>query len=118
MLLPDAAALAAPLERESITPRRTFRGRRGELNLKNFSRFGVRPREYCGNLEEISLAVHHIGLGAVAAGGGFGVPFAVGGLVLDRCGAPGPALFGGDAPGGGNRCSVGRKWFRKHAIDG
>ena len=46
MLLPDAVALAAPLEREFITPRRSFRGRRAEVTGKNFSRFGVRLREY------------------------------------------------------------------------
>ena len=50
-----------------------------------------------------------IGLGTVAAGGGLGVPFAVGGLVFDRLGAAGHALLGGGALGGGKRRGMGRK---------
>ena len=55
----------------------------------------------------ILLPVLHIGLGAVAAGGGFGVPFAVCGLVFDRLGASGHPLFGGGAAGGGRAAA----WF-------
>src|ERR1700676_3638031 len=57
-----------------------------------------------------------IGLGTVAAGGGLGVPFAVGGLVFDCLGAARHALLGGGAFGGGKRLGMGREAFRKHAI--
>src|ERR1700730_11597899 len=59
-----------------------------------------------------------IGLGAVAAGGGFGVPLAVGGFVFDRLGSAGHALLGGGAPGGGKRRGMGRVGVGKHDIDG
>src|SRR5258705_13794926 len=59
-----------------------------------------------------------IGLGTVAAGGGLGVPFAVGRLVFDRLGTAGHTLLGGGALGGGQRCGMGREGFRKHAIKG
>src|SRR5437016_13563628 len=59
-----------------------------------------------------------VGLGAVAAGGGFAVPFAVRRLVFDRLGTAGDALLGGGALGGGKRCGMGREGFRKHAVDG
>src|SRR6202022_3547352 len=59
-----------------------------------------------------------IGLGTVAAGGGLGMPLAVGGLIFDRLGTAGHALLGGGALGGGEGCRAGREGFRKHAIDG
>src|ERR1700726_589771 len=59
-----------------------------------------------------------VGLGTVAAGGGFGVPFAVRGLVFDRLGAAGHALLGGGALGRRKRRGVGREGFRKHAVHG
>src|ERR1700731_4065537 len=59
-----------------------------------------------------------IGLGTVAAGGGFGVPSAVGGFVFDRLGSAGHALLGGGAPGGGQRRGVVRKRLGKHPVDG
>ena len=58
-----------------------------------------------------------VGFGAVAAGRGLGVPFAVGGLVFDRLGTAGHALLGGGAPGGGQCRGVGRKRFGKYAAD-
>src|SRR4030088_1831481 len=59
-----------------------------------------------------------VGLGAVAAGGGLGVPFAIGRFIFDGLGTAGHALFGGGAFGCGECCGVGREGFRKHAIDG
>src|ERR1700679_2960019 len=59
-----------------------------------------------------------IGLGTVAAGGGLGMPLAVGGLVFDRLGAARHPLLSGGAFGGGKRLGMGRKAFRKHAIHG
>src|SRR5258708_28818914 len=59
-----------------------------------------------------------VGLGTVAAGGGLGVPLAVGRFIFDRLGAAGHPLFSGGALGGGKFCGMGRKRFRKHAIDG
>ena len=56
--------------------------------------------------------------GTVDAGGGLGVPFAVGGLVFDRLGAPRHALLGGGAPGRGERRGVACEWLREHAVDG
>src|ERR1700733_8617550 len=59
-----------------------------------------------------------IGLRTGRAGGGFGMPLAVGGLVFDRLGAARHALLGGGAFGGGKGLGMGRKAFRKHAVHG
>src|SRR5437868_11869386 len=65
-----------------------------------------------------ALCILDISLRTVAAGGGLGVPFAVGRLILDRLGASGYALFGRGASGGGKRYFVSCKRFGKYAIDG
>src|SRR2546423_14539646 len=65
-----------------------------------------------------ALCILDIGLGTVAAGGGLGVPFAVGRLIFDRLGSSGHALFGGGSPGSGKRYFVSCKWFGKYPIDG
>src|SRR5438045_9526239 len=65
-----------------------------------------------------ALCILDIGLGTVAAGGGLGVPFAVGRLILDSLGASGHALFGGGAPGSGKRYFVSYEGFGKYAIAG
>src|SRR5260370_30974226 len=59
-----------------------------------------------------------IGLRTVAAGGGFGVPLAVGGFVFDRLGAAGHALLGGGAPGGGKCRGKGRERVGKNPTPG
>src|SRR6516225_9970256 len=59
-----------------------------------------------------------IRLRAVHAGGGFGAPFAVRGLVFDHLGASRCALFPGGAPGGSERCGMGDEALRKYAVDG
>src|SRR3954453_19689366 len=65
-----------------------------------------------------ALCILDVSIGTVAAGGGLGVPFAVGRLIFDRLGASGHALFGGGAPGGGKRYGVSCKRFGKYSIDG
>src|SRR5271167_4426742 len=67
--------------------------------------------------QRLSLVLD-IGFRTVAAGGGLGVPFAVGGLVFDRLGAARHALLGGNPLGGGKRGGMGRERLRKHPIDG
>src|SRR6202043_2308262 len=96
----------AAFGREPITPHETGRDGGGACTRKN----------NC-HAKGILLAVLDIGLGAVAAGGGLDVPFAVGGLVFDRLGPPRHALLGGGALGGRKRRGAGRKGFRKHAGD-
>src|SRR5438477_4101744 len=64
-----------------------------------------------------ALFILDIGLRTVAAGGGLGVPFAVGRLIFDSLGASGHALFGGGASGGGKRCFVSSEWFGQYAVD-
>src|SRR3954447_7392301 len=65
-----------------------------------------------------ALYVLDVGLRAVGARGGLGVPFAVGRLVLDGLGAAGYPLFRRRAPCGGKRGIVTRKALGKRAIDG
>src|ERR1700746_88466 len=64
------------------------------------------------------LGILDIGLGTIDAGGGFGVPFAVRSLVFDDFGASRRALFLGGALGSGECRGMGRKTFRKYAVDG
>src|SRR6266404_1705203 len=105
---PDAAALPGRLG--TSLSRRTKRSeRRCEEAARSILREGGVAALGC---------VLDVGLGAVAAGGGFAVPFAVRRLVFDRLGAAGNALLGGGALGGGKRCGMGREGFRKHAVDG
>src|ERR1700721_3139613 len=73
--------------------------------------------QFSGKTPALPLVLD-VGVGTVAAGGGFGVPLAVGGLVLDRLGTAGHALLGGGALGGGECCGMGREGFRKNAVDG
>ena len=97
--LPRGGRLAAAW-RESIMPADRSRGGSRRIG-KIFHLAGVRAEYYALVLD--------IGLGTVAAGGGLGVPFAVGGLVFDRLGAAGHALLGGGALGGGEGRGMGRK---------
>src|SRR5712691_4887062 len=78
---------------------------------KNFRKIGAVREKYLRHVLDI-------GLGTVAASGRFGVPFAVGGLIFDRLGTAGHALFGGGALGSAKRCGMGRERLRKHAIHG
>src|ERR1700760_754902 len=57
-------------------------------------------------------------LGTVTAGGSFGMPFAIGGFVLDRFGSPRYPLLGSGTPRRRESCGMAHKGFRKHAIDG
>src|SRR5258708_2353505 len=68
---------------------------------KNFSR--MRPAS------GILRGVLDVGLRAIAAGGGLGMPLAVRCLIFDRLGTSGHALLGGGAPGGGKGSGVVRK---------
>src|SRR3982074_843528 len=108
--LPNAAALSGRLG--ANLARRATRSERGAQlrpakNRKGWARArGILP------------LVLDIGLGTVAAGGGLGMPLAVGGLIFDCFGTAGHALLGGGALGGGERRRTGREGFRKHAVDG
>src|SRR5229473_4718323 len=107
-----AAALAGPLGDKPIMPPGTIRDGGVATIRKKISEQLARDQ---GNNLDLVL---DIGLRTVAAGGGFGVPLAVGGFVFDRLGSAGHALLGGGAPGGGKCRGMGRERFGKHAIDG
>src|SRR5579863_6157990 len=92
-----------PVSRRVSRPKRPARVERGQFS---------------GNPRMCLRLVFDIGLWAVAAGGSFGVPLAVGGFILDRFGTPRHALFVGGAPGGGQRGCMCREAFRKHTVDG
>src|SRR5450432_2493653 len=76
------------------------------------------PQEKPGTDPAPLSAVFDIGLGAVRACSGLGVPFAVRGLVLDRLGTPRRPLFARRPLGGRQRRSVAGKALRKHTVDG
>src|SRR5580693_1505157 len=72
-------------------------------------RFGDEPNMGRAVRRRRLRGVLDIGIGTVAAGGGLGVPFAVGGLVFDRLGAARHALLGGNPLGGGKGRGMGRE---------
>src|SRR4051794_21699986 len=110
-ILPKRGRLAGAISRiEYHAGRRDPRGPHGDCP-QNFS--GVRM--LAGG---ILRGVLDIGLRAVAAGGGLGVPLAVGGFVFDGFGAPGHPLLGGRALGCSERRGMRRERFREHAVNG
>src|SRR4051794_13080555 len=110
-ILPRRGSLAGPLRRQNIMPGGAIREVRVATVRKIFS--GVRV--LAGG---ILRRVLDIGLRAVAAGGGLGVPLAVGRLVFDGFSTPGHALLGRGALGSRKRGGVARKGFRECAFDG
>src|SRR3954470_21609923 len=110
-ILPKRGSLAGPLRRQNIMPGGAIREVRVATVRKIFS--GVRV--LAGG---ILRRVLDIGLRAVAAGGGLGVPLAVGGFVFDGFGAPGHALLGRGALGCSERRGMRRERLREHTVDG
>src|SRR5712671_1857606 len=111
MLLPRRGRLAEAAWGANLSCRGTRAEQVRRYNPQKFPKDGRRA----GGILRLVL---DIGLGPVAASGRFGVPFAVGGLIFDRLGTAGHALFGGGALGSAKRCGMGRERLRKHAIHG
>jgi hypothetical protein len=85
---------------------------------KFFLRMHMAEAEYLRMTgKALSAGVLDVGIGTVAASGGFSMPLAIGGLVFDRFGPPRHALFRGGAPGGRQSCRMSGERFGKYAID-